>query len=347
MEARHSPDPDSRERVRPDAETVADRARALARQGLYREAIDLLSAADPARLDMAALREFVEWRHAAFAPQAPRPDWPPALPDPFPDCAGIPRIEVAELSSDLLGGAILHHGALHVRGLITAEEAKGLAQSVEEAFVAAAADAKDDTPWYAPYALPPGNELCWARDFAGDQTVWTADSPRALAEFIAFVNAHKLVGAIEGYLGEKAFLSVGKSTMRKIPADCNGAWHQDGSFLGQDIRTVNCWLALSDCGEDAPGLDIYPRRLEKCVESGTRGAFDWWVVGDGVVEDLSAENSVPIETPVFRAGDALLFDQLFLHRTSLRPGNLHPRLAIESWFFAGSTFPEKWIPLAL
>ena len=30
-------------------------------------------------------------------------------------------------------------------------------------------------------------------------------------------------------------------------------WHQDGAFLGEGISTLNLWLPLSDCGDDAPG----------------------------------------------------------------------------------------------
>jgi hypothetical protein len=108
---------------------------------------------------------------------------------------------------------------------------------------------------------------------------------------------------------------------------------------------VNCWLALSDCGDDAPGLDLFPKRQTELVESGTKGAFDWWVVGEGVAEEMA--RTTPIVTPLFKAGDAMLFDQMLLHRTGIRPGLTRERLAIESWFFAGSTFPMPQMPMAL
>jgi hypothetical protein len=40
-----------------------------------------------------------------------------------------------------------------------------------------------------------------------------------------------------------------------------------------------------------------------------------------------------IVRPEFGAGDALLFDHLFLHRTGVGPGMTQQRWAIESWFF--------------
>src|SRR6202012_2201968 len=121
------------------------------------------------------------------------------------------------------------------------------------------------------------------------------------------------------------------------PPTTRTSWHQDGAFLGEGIRTVNVWLTLSDCGEDAPGLDIFPKRLDTLVEMGTKGAVAWWTAGDGVLDEMT--KATPMVTPIFKAGDAMLFDQLFLHRTGVRPGMTRERLAIESWFFAGSTFP--------
>ena len=49
--------------------------------------------------------------------------------------------------------------------------------------------------------------------------------------------------------------------------------------------------------------------------------------------------------PVFGPGDALLFDHLFLHRTAISPTMTRPRHAMETWFFAPSTYPDGQIPL--
>ena len=67
--------------------------------------------------------------------------------------------------------------------------------------------------------------------------------------------------------GERPALSANKCTLRRVPVDTNTNWHQDGAFLGADVRTVNLWLALSDCGDDSPGLEIVPRRLDTRKES--------------------------------------------------------------------------------
>jgi hypothetical protein len=50
--------------------------------------------------------------------------------------------------------------------------------------------------------------------------------------------------------------------------------------------------------------------------------------------------------PEFSPGDALLFDHLFLHRTGVSSGMTRQRWAIETWFFAPSSYPDGQIPLA-
>ena len=329
---------------------LVGQARALAEAGRYRDAIDLLASRPPESLDHRTLGDLVVWRNAAFDPEPGQAQWPVRYADPFPGAQTPPEIQVQDLSVEILGGAIQHHGSLIVRGMINAEQADHLEQVVRKAFAACASvgvgnQAEDSNGWYAPYPLKPGDGLDGIARAFDPGGVWTGDSPRALSDFIAFLKAHGVIRVIEDYLGERSFLSLGKSTLRIVAPDSGAGWHQDGAFLGRDIRTVNVWLALTDCGVDAPGLDVYPRRLNDFAEMGTRDALAWWVVANGVIEDMG--KVVPIQAPVFKAGDAMLFDQLYLHRTGVRPGMTRERLAIESWFFAGSTFPMQQMPLAL
>jgi ectoine hydroxylase-related dioxygenase (phytanoyl-CoA dioxygenase family) len=148
---------------------------------------------------------------------------------------------------------------------------------------------------------------------------------------------------LSDYLGERPGLSVKKCTLRRVPVDTGTDWHQDGAFLGPDIRTVNVWLALTDCGVEAPGLDLVPKRLD-LLETGTEGAQFDWSVGPGVVERVSTDCGVV--RPFFSAGDALLFDERHLHRTGVSPGMTTERYAIETWFFAPSRYPHPQVPIA-
>lgn len=165
-----------------------------------------------------------------------------------------------------------------------------------------------------------------------------------LAELVETLDSVGLSRAIHGYLGERPVLSVNKCTLRRVPLDTKHAnWHQDGAFLGEGIRSVNVWMALSHCGDVAPGLDIVPRRLEQVVETGTDGATFPWTVGPGVVERVSV--GAPVCRPIFEPGDVLVFDDLFLHRTAVDDAMTNERYAVETWFFAPSAYPSGQIPL--
>ena len=50
--------------------------------------------------------------------------------------------------------------------------------------------------------------------------------------------------------------------------------------------------------------------------------------------------------PIFDPGDALLFDDLFLHQTGSDPSMPNTRYAIESWFFGPSAYPDEYVPIA-
>ena len=175
--------------------------------------------------------------------------------------------------------------------------------------------------------------------------LWTADSPRMTFELIDVFAGSGLLGTIEAYLGARPAVSVNKWTLRKVSPGADAGWHQDGAFLGEDIRAMNIWMALTDCGRDAPGMDIVTRRLDSVIETGTEGAsLDWSVSPQKVSELLAGEQPL---RPAFRAGDVLLFDELFLHQTANSPEMTKDRYAVETWCFAPGAYPAKQVPLVL
>ena len=113
-----------------------------------------------------------------------------------------------------------------------------------------------------------------------------------------------------------------------------------------DVRSVNLWVSLSHCGggTDAIGLDVVPRRVDELLATGTEDAEAPTVaIGQRVIErNVMSE----VITPEFHPGDALCFDERFLHRTSAAAGTA-PRHAIEAWFFAPSHFPDRYGALAV
>ena len=144
-----------------------------------------------------------------------------------------------------------------------------------------------------------------------------ADSPLLTFRMLELFRAAGLPELVAGYLGEPALFTVQKTTLRKADPAVPGAWHQDGAFLG-DVRALNLWLALSRCGDEAPGLDIVPRRLDGFVTTQTDEAVLSYQVSQRMAEE--AAGATAIVRPIFEPGDALFFDELFLHQTGSDPG---------------------------
>ncbi|MCC5951657.1 MAG: phytanoyl-CoA dioxygenase family protein [Acidimicrobiia bacterium] len=329
-------------------------ASALVEQGRVFEAVDLLTEANRRKPAGGIERRLVQLRHQAFAHLTPRPGrevWPPRFDDVFGHLDAPPEVDAGDLTTTTLGAGIQNHGCLLVRNFVPPAVATELREGAEQAFEAQAArhdgvPVTETAPWYAPinpgpeYPLTFG-ERWWIKDGGG---VWTADSPRMFFRLLEVFRTVGLGDVLAGYMGERPALSVKKCTLRRVPVDTGTDWHQDGSFLGQGIRTVNVWLALSDCGVDAPGLDVVPKRFDEVLPTGTDGAKFDWSVGPGMVERVSAD--APVVRPTFAAGDALLFDEVFLHRTGVSPDMTKERFAIETWFFAPSTYPHSQIPIS-
>jgi hypothetical protein len=336
---------------RPRSADALSVALALADRGQFDEAIAYARTENRRARNPALERQLVKWRRQAFSSvdlSCRRPSWPPSFPDPFPGNATVPELPMVALDVASLGGGITHHGALIVRGLFCAREAKSFADGIDEAMRvrATAAGESGENSWYSPFPLPNNPPLSHTREWVESSgAVWAADSPRLLFDLIEILDHKGVIALVSSYFGERPALSVGKCTLRRVPASTGTDWHQDGAFLGSDIRTVNMWVALSDCGIDAPGLDMVPRRLPNVVPTGTHGAKFDWSVGQGMVDQVAGDR--PIVTPHFQAGDAIFFDQLFLHRTGVRPSMVRDRWAIESWFFAPSSYPMEQEPLLI
>jgi hypothetical protein len=169
------------------------------------------------------------------------------------------------------------------------------------------------------------------------------DSPRGCFSMFELFERAGIPRLVEAYLGEPPILTFEKTTLRRADPEVTGAWHQDGHFMGR-VRALNLWLSLSRCGDEAPGLDLVPRRLDQLVAAGEDGAFLSYQVSDATAA-VAAEPKRVIR-PIFEPGDALLFDELFLHQTASDAAMPNPRYAVESWFFGGSAFPD-YAPIAV
>lgn len=327
-------------------------AEGLVGAGRVLKAVDLLHAANVASPDPEVERRLAVLRHQAFAELDRTPGfagWPVPVADlDRGDRAHIPVIQPSELTADAVRRAITAHGSAHVPGLIDAETVQAFVAGIDH--VLALRKEMEGRPlderssWLASLPLPPEQAATLARKWvAGDGGALMCDSPKLLDLVFATYERVGLRQVVAEYLGERPVLSANKGTLRRARTDGKTDWHQDGNFLGRGLRALNVWVTLTDCGVDAPTMDLVPKRFETIVESGTGGAIFDWAVGPDVVDRLSAD--APVVRPVFKAGDCMLFDDLCLHRTALAPEFVNTRHALESWFFAASAYPSGQVPL--
>jgi hypothetical protein len=299
-------------------------------------------------------RDLLALRHSAGLALMERPvagaDYPSPDFESVEGKAGVPEVNPADLSPELLRAAILRHGCLLIRGLIDTDHAGRFRDEMDRAFAARdeAGDA-DRNGYFEKFVPDPRYDLGRPRAVVSNpEAMWVVDSPRLAAELCDLFERAGLLRLVTGYLGEHAAFSVNKSTLRRVKHNPDvklpvSFWHQDGAFLGQ-VRAINVWLSLSRCGDIAPGLDVVPSRIDHILPTGTEGAFFDWSVSQKVAEEAAGDAG--ISRPIFEPGDALLFDELSLHATASSPQMRDTRYAVECWFFGPSAFPAEYPPLA-
>ncbi|MEJ7582480.1 MAG: phytanoyl-CoA dioxygenase family protein [Acidimicrobiales bacterium] len=260
----------------------------------------------------------------------------------------IPEIAPDQFDAETVRRNILGHGSVCVRGLFDDDQVATCVDGIDQAFAVRDAgpgtEVRRTTSWFKGLRLPPDEAQSLGRHWVSAAGgMLTVDSPKMLFRLLEVYAAVGLHEVVRDFFGERPVLSANKWTLRRVPLTASTDWHQDGAFLGEGIRALNVWVALSDCGDDSPGMDLLPRRLDRVVETGTGGAIFDWAVGPAVVAELAVD--APVVRPLFKAGDALIFDDLFLHRTAIEPTMVRPRYALEAWFFAPSVYPEGQVPI--
>ena len=294
-------------------------------------------------------REIMRLRHLAgirLLDDAP-PD--PAFPEPaanrLPEAEGLPDIAAADLTPEQLRAGILRDGCVLVRGLVPRDAAEALARGIDRSFAERERGDAAAPGWYEEFEphprFGPVKERPWIKEGGG---VLGLDAPTLSFEMLELFEAGGISRLVAGYLGEPALISVQKTTLRKAEPTVGGAWHQDGAFMG-NVRSLNLWLALSRCGDEAPGLDIVPRRLDEFAPRGTDDALIDIQVSQRAVEAAAA--GVPIVRPIFEPGDAVWCKHISSKNTASDPSMPNPRFAIENWFFGGSAFPADYAPVAV
>ena len=301
--------------------------------------------------DLDARRRLLRLRHLAGMGLLDRDGSDPQHPSPAPgalsEADDVPEVAPEQLTPELLRAGILRGGCVLSRGLVERERALEFARRVDRAFAERERGEEGGSAaegYFEPFEQNSrfgGSNRGWVKEGGG---LLAADSPVLAFEMFEIFKSLRLRELVGGYLGEPPVISLQKTTLRKAEPSVVGAWHQDGAFMGQ-VRSLNLWLSLSRCGDEAPGLDLVPRRLDELVPRGTEGTWLPNQVSQQVAEQ--AAGPLGIQRPTFEPGDALFFDDLFLHKTGSDPSMPNPRFALECWFFGASAFPIQYAPIAV
>lgn len=121
------------------------------------------------------------------------------------------------------------------------------------------------------------------------------------------------------------------------------SWHFDAALMGPDVPMVNVWIPLVDVGVTAPGLTfvdgprrpdaLWQRLLDACSAYGEAVELRRRRVKPFSREDaeaaIAADPGVRVFTPRLSAGQAIAFDQNFLHTTQEIVPEMRPRTSLE------------------
>jgi hypothetical protein len=324
-----------------DAEQALDATEYLVAQQKLAEAIRLLTEANRRWRDPRLEKRLVDLRFDAYTETEwghGRPEWPRCVEDLFPGEL-IPEVMREQLTVERLRSGIMHHGSLLVRGLADGDQVDQLTGDIDKALVAfdahsAGGNRSDLAGWFQPFTQDRGSYRKLRRRRGA---VLAVDSPPALFDLVETFAHAGVDRLVRDYFAEPPMMLAKKVVLRRVPPHdmTTGGWHQDGAFMGVGIRSLNIWLSLSHCGDNAPGLDVVGRRLDELVETGGEGTFNAWATNPQAAERVGAGAVV---RPIFEPGDALLLDHLTLHRTAADAGMTKDRYAIETWLFAPSTY---------
>lgn len=288
--------------------------------------------AGPRPLSASALGRLAVLRHEVGARtiRTPLSTMPPVpVEDLFDGVVGVPEVFGSELTGAHVASGLRHHGAIVVRNLVA------------PAYIAQLTALIDGRDWSTP--------LCPV-DANGEPLKGSAPMKCSAASLQGLIDAYESAGmhaVMADYLGEPpVLLSERLQVDRQILKD-GLSWHQDAGFFGVGVGGVNSFLALDHCGKEAPGLSLVARRFDRIigVEEGKRAILTY---GNSLKREHVIKLAGPggIITPILRPGDAILFDEMTLHRTGSGPKLTKARTWAITWFFGPSRFPESRHPLS-
>lgn len=250
------------------------------------------------------------------------------LPDFFPE----------ELTPERVTESFNTYGCLLVRQLIPVTWRQGLEELAESAFAVAANK-------YAKGQMPPHIYQYYYRH---GHVIPEGEAEAPYAQSLLNLIGSPLMGQIiRPILGEQSLLLPYAVITRQGPALPHAPlpFHQDADFIGTDPLMFTCWVPLTPCGEDAPGLEIVPIPQPFWLHQPLMSRY---IEGENSNYAISGINSLGLSErfgardfwrPVMEPGDALFFTHLIIHRTWSLPTMVHTRQNI-SFRLAHASYPQ-------
>lgn len=165
-----------------------------------------------------------------------------------------------------------------------------------------------------------------------------AEDRQAVAKILSAYVASAAYRAMWAYLDRpaKAAIPLHMCLLRTVDVANTPAhvpFHQDVAFMTDRFPSMNCWVALDDCGPGfgMPSLEVLAapvdRRLDIVPEEQRQFVYHRNIELD--LETLRTRYATEaFWHPDFRSGDGILFNQYAPHRTYIEPGMQEPA---EAW----------------
>lgn len=319
-------------------------ADALAGAGRALDAVDYLHAENRALREPVVETRLAELRRDAVLEVDRQQDPPrPRFDDPFPGHVGLIEIRGDEATPEIVNGAVQHHGCVLVRGLLPADAAASLVVDIDRSMDARdaaneGAGPDETAPWYV--ALPPHPDLPTFRPEARADPNWyrvcAMDAPRTMFNLIEHYEQAGVIDIARAWLGTRPIMTGHKWALRRMPKRKVSGWHQEASVWEstRPVRTINVWMALNECGTDAPGFDVLPRRERELVPPDRN-----FMLSKDTFAEVAGDE--PFASPQYQPGDAMIFDEYLIHRTNTDDSMEGLRYSIESWFFSPAGVPDE------
>ena len=260
--------------------------------------------------------------------------------DCFVGVDGLPEVAASELTLDHLASGLQCHGGLVVREFLSGREVRCFAGTWTRPSCSATGWTRSTRRHGNRRSARPSSRGC------SPSRPPRRGDPRDL-------RGQRFSHLVRSYLGTRPVLVA----PHEAEARGERGWHPMASgrrVLLASLGALNAWSALTPVGEHCGAVEVIPRRMDEVVGfSGDTLAnleaalpLDYSTrLPQSLIPGILAET--PLDAPVLEPGDAMLFDDMTLHRTGTARWTVPSRDIAITWFFDPARFPRDGTPLAV